>query len=620
MSGLALCFYRDARRASPRIVEAMLSVMDYLGPDGSHVEAHGPVAMGHLDFCAIRNDPGIRQPLSHPEAPLSLIWDGRLDNRQDLHRQLPGRRPPLSSLTDAQLVLHAYACWGSACVRRLLGPFALAVYDHARREVALACDPMGGRNIFYWLSDHMLVVASEPGGVLAHPELEIEPNHRPLVMFFAYTEQTDAETFFRGVKTLLPARVLRVGMDNVDTESYWPFDPATRLHYRNDEEYGDHFLELLTESVECRLPAMGKPAVALSGGLDSAPIAAVAARILANQGRRLTAASWVFDRFGECDEREYLQPLYGAQHLEPLQVNCDAAWPLSDFDRWPIHPCAPFQNPYRRFHENLYRELEQQGVRVLLSGLMGDHLYAGTEGWLRDLLAERRVSTAIGDGMWHLKNHGARAFVRQGLLPSLLPHRIHRALRPRPVPEWLTSFARSHISDSRAWPQESPRARRPHQYFHALELVTGLGYIERFFAGRYGIELRYPFRDRRLVEFMLQVPTRQLYSRGIKRPIVRRAMQNLVPATILARPTKTSFLSVYRFGLCDKELARISAWLDDPDSLWCQYVDRNWLLANRDCKRMTGYVGWLCISLEMWSRYTSVGAAFRRAQRMPPTQ
>ncbi len=617
MSGLALSFSRDDRPASPSVVEAMLSVMDYLGPDGMHVEAKGPVALGHLQFCTMPEDIGERQPLSLPEASLTFMWDGRLDNRLDVYQQLPGRLPRLEDLSDAQLVLHAYACWGSACVRRLLGPFALAVYDHSQREVVLACDPMGGRNIFYWLSEHTLVVASEPGGVLAHPDVNIEPDHGPMVMFFAHTEQTDAATLFRGVKTLLPAQTMRVGLDYVATESFWPFDPKVRLHYRKDEEYAEHFLELLTNSVECRLRATGEPAVALSGGLDSAPIAALAARCLSTQGRRLTAASWVFDQFAACDEREYLEQMYRVHNLEPLQVNCDAAWPLSDFDTWPIHPCAPFQNPYRRFHEHLYRDLEQQGVRVLLSGLMGDHLYTGTERWLGDLLAERRIGSAMGDGIGYIIAHGWRAFVTQGLLRGLLPHRIYRTLRPRPVPEWLTPFARSHLNGSDPWPQESEQARRPHQYLRALELVTGLGYIERYFARRYRIELRYPFRDQRLVEFMLKIPTHQLYSRGIKRPIVRSAMRGIVPAAILARQTKTSFQSLYTFGLCEKELTRISQWLDDPDNLWCRYVDRDWLLANRDCERMSGYVGWLCISLEMWSRYTSVGAAFRNAQKLP---
>lgn len=611
-----MCFYRDDRQASLSIVETMLSAMDYLGSDGQRVEVKGSLALGYLHFATTPEDKGKSQPLTHSEAPLTLVWDGRLDNRQEVYQQLPGRLPRLQGLSDAQLVLHAYAYWGSACVRHLLGPFALAVYDRARREVVLACDPMGGRSIFYWLSDHTLVVASEPGGVLAHPDLAVEPDYGPMVMFFAYTEQSDAATCFRGVRTLLPAQIMRVGLDYVNTDSYWPFDPTARLHYRKDEDYANHFLELLTKSVACRLPAAGTPAVALSGGLDSAPIAAVAARCLGTQGRRLTAASWVFDRFAECDERQYLQHMYRSPNVESLQINCDAAWPLSDFDTWPIHPCAPFQNPYRRFHENLYRELEQRGVRVLLTGLMGDHLYVGTERWFGDLLAERRISSAISDGMWYITEYGWRAFLRQGLLRGLLPHGIYRILRPRPVPEWLTPFARSHLNDSAAWPQESTRARRPHQYFRALELVTGLGYIERFFAGRYGIELRYPFRDRRLVDFMLQVPTRQLYSRGTKRPIVRRAMRDLVPAAILARPTKTSFQSLCTFGLCEQELSRVYQWLDSPDNIWSLYVDREWLLANRDCEHLSGYVGWLCISLEMWSRYTAAGAAFRKAHKL----
>ncbi len=617
MSGLALLFYRDERPASPRLVEKMLSVMKYLGPDGKRVVTKGSAVLGHRHCHTTPEDIGERQPISHPEATLILLWDGRLDNRQDVYQQLPGRLPRLSALSDARLVLHAYARWGSACVRRLLGPFALAVYDHSRREVVLGCDPMGGRKLFYWLSDRTLVAASEPGGVLAHPGLAVAPDHGAMAMFFAYTEQTAAATLFRGVKMLLPAQVMRVGMDTVANESYWPFAPDTRLRYRKDEDYAEHFLELLSQSVACRLRATGEPAVAMSGGLDSAPIAAVAARHLTTQGRRLTAASWVFDRRTECDEREYLQQMYHAHRLIPLQVNCDAAWPLSDFETWPIHPFAPFQNPYRRLHENLYRELERHGVRVLLSGLMGDHLYSGTERWLGDLLVERRLATAIGDSIWYRKEHGWRTFITQGLLRGLFTHGAYQKLRPRPVPEWLTPFAREHLDNGGAWPHESTRARRPNQYFRVLELVTGLGYIERFFAGRYGVELRYPFRDRRLVDFMLQIPTRQLYSRGTKRPIVRRALRGIVPAAILTRPNKTSFQSLYTLGLSEKELTRVQQWLHSPDNIWSQYVDRDWLRVNGECDGVSGYVRWLCISLEMWSRYTAPGAAFRDAYNLP---
>ncbi len=592
----------------------MLSAMQYLGADGCDIVTVGSAVVGHLHSWHTPEEVGERQPLTHSEASLTLALDGRLDNREELYARLRGRLPRLEELSDASLVLHAYRKHGIDCVPWLMGAFTFAVYDATRREVVLTCDPMGSRSIFYWLSDRLFLVASEPGGVLAHPDIGVELDHGPLVRYFAYSEQADAKTCFRGVKALLPAHVMRVGPDYIDIKSVWPFEPKARLHYRRDEEYAEHFLEVFTKSVVCRLRSVEKPAVALSGGLDSAPIAAVAARHLSTHGRRLTAASWVFDRFDACDEREYLEQLYRSHPLEPLQVNCDSAWPLSEFHSWPIHPCTPFQNPYRRFHENLYNALERSGVRVLLSGLMGDHLYTGTERWLHDLIAERRLGNAIGESMWYVNRNGWLAFLRQGILRGLLPHGVYRALRPRPTPEWLTPFARSHLDDSDPWPRESKQARRPNQYFRALELVNGLGYIERYFAGRYRIELRYPFRDRRLVEFMLRLPTHQLHARGVARPIVRRALRGKVPGKILARPGKASFQPLYTLGLCQKERRRVDAWLEAGDSLWTRYVDRDWLLSKRECEGMRGYVYWLCISLEMWSRYTPAGHRIREAQ------
>ncbi len=611
MSGFALCFHRDARPATAATVAEMLAAMDYLGRDGRRIETRGSAVLGHLHFWTTPEEVGERQPLVHAQAALTLVWDGRLDNRREVYRQLGGDLPPLAQLSDAQLVLQAWAQYGPRCVPRLLGPFALAVYDHAQRELVLACDPMGGRNIYYALSGRVLIAASEPGGVLAHPELEVAPDPGPLAMYFAYSERSGADTFFAGVRVLLPAQVLRVIPDRVRYESFWPFDPAARLRYRNEDEYAEQFHELLSDSVACRLRTQHEPAVAMSGGLDSAPIAALAARHLSARGRRLIAASWVFDRFSACDEREYLEPMYRAHGLTPLQVNCDAAWPLSDFKSWPIHPFAPFQNPYRRFHQELYQALQQRGVGVALTGLMGDHLYRGSERWLADLLREGRLGNAFAEGLWFAGQYGWRALLRRGLVRGLVPHRVYRRLRPRAVPPWLTPFARRHLNRGDAWPGDSPRARRPEQYFGVLALVAGVGFQERFFCNPYGIELRYPFRDRRLVEFMLKIPTDQLVSRGITRPIIRRGLREVVPEAILSRRHKTSFGPVYAYGMCEQELTRVNQWLDPGNNAWSRYVDPGWLAAHRECRGENAYIAWLCVSLEMWSRYTPAGFAFR---------
>ncbi len=592
----------------------MLSSMRYLGADGVDTVVSGPVALGHIHCWTTPEEVGEKQPLSDTNASLILVWDGRLDNREDLYARLHGRLPPLDGLTDARLVLRAYAQRGVRCLPLLLGPFALAMYDAAHREVVLACDPMGGRTIHYRLSDAALIVASEPSGVLAHPDVVARLDDAPMATFFGVNEIAGDATFFDSVRMLLPGHVLRVDQRRTRADAFWSFDPTKRIRYRDEAQYSEHYLELLQKSVECRLRTVGRAAVALSGGLDSAPVAALAARHSAARGQRMVAASWVFDRFAQCDERRYIAQLYRSCDLESVQVNCDTAWPLSDFESWPIHPCAPFQNPYRRLHENLYEALNRHRVRVLLSGLMGDHLFLGTERWLGDLLRARRFAEAVAHSRWYIAEKGWAAFVRQGVLRGLVPHSWHRRVRAGSDPEWLTPWARSLLVRNSNWPRDRSRAHRPQQYARVLELVSGLVYLERFFANRYRLELRYPFRDRRLVEYMLQLPTDQLYSRGVTRPVVRRALRGRVPQEILSRPDKTSFQSLYTFGLCQRECSRIDAWLRSTDRLWTRYVDRDWLFKKRECHGVRGYVYWLCISLEMWSRYTPVGSRIRASQ------
>ncbi len=615
MSGFALCFHRTDSAGEPaHAVERMLTAMAHLGPDGQDLWVRGPVALGHLHFRTTPEEQTERQPLAHPHMPLVLAWDGRLDNREEVYRSLAEPPGPLTDLSDAALVLHAYGERGRRCLGQLLGPFALVLYNHHSSEVLLARDPMGGRGLNYYLSARLLIAASEPGGVLAHPALRVLPDHRPVVTFLAIRELVDDATPFTGVKELMPADVLQIGVKRDHHESFWPFDPAARCHYRSNDEYAERFLELLRQSVHCRLRGRGPRAVAVSGGLDSAPIAALAARYESSQGRRCKAASWVFDRFTSCDERRYLDALYRDHALDPVQVNGDAAWALSDFANWPIHPSTPLQNPYRRLHEILYQRLQKEGVQVVLTGMMGDHLYLGTERWLKDLLRDGRLGALWRACVWDVIHNGWRAFIRQGLARGMLPDRWYRRWRPRPEPDWLTPFARRYVSTEAAWPAEARRARRPWQYMRALELRTArAAWIERYFAGRFQLELRQPFRDRRLVEFMLQLPTEQLQFAGVSRPIVRRALRERLPPEILGRSDKTAFQELLRYGLCEQSSTRVRYWMRAEDGLWPVYIDPQWIGRGQGVDGVRGHVHWLCISLEMWSRYTSIGFDFRRA-------
>jgi asparagine synthetase B (glutamine-hydrolysing) len=137
--------------------------------------------------------------------------------------------------------------------------------------------------------------------------------------------------------------------------------------------------------------------------------------------------------------------------------------------------------------------------------------------------------------------------------------------------------------------------------------MNGNGFtIEAFFSHGQGVELRYPFRDRLLVEFMLQVPTCQIKLAGVSRVILRRAMADLLPALILERAGKTSSESVARYGLWQAESKRVEALLLDENSVWQEYVDRRWVIEGLQAREQVLLL-WFCLACEIWRRYGDFG-------------
>lgn len=622
MSAVATVFRRDGVVAptGPRRVGAsasqeeldaelhhLLEPMAHRGPDGLDTAGDGTVRLGHLHFWTTPEARGERQPLSSPDGAWWLTVDGRLDNRDEIWRALGGAPGPLATLSDVRLMLAAFERWGRACLPRFLGPFALVAWDRRRRELTLARDAMGSRGLSCFISDSLVVAASEEQAVAAHPAVGFELDRVRTALFFSLERLTTSRTFFEGVRHVAPGEAVVISPERVERSVFWSFDPAARPA----EEVGsweERFRETFSEAVACRLRGGDPPAALVSGGLDSSPMAAVAARRL-GAGRPLRAISWIFDRNPSCDEREYLTELYRELPLEAVQVACDDAWPLRDPATWPVHPATPEQNPYRLFHERAYAAA---GSRVLLLGIGGDQLYLGSDGFLLDLLRAGRWRSAAKEGLWHLR---AGRRYRRWMLRGLVPAGLRRSLRrgePRP---WLTSEARDLLGEAAERPIDGRGARRPAQWRSLLDPMNGHGCsVEAYYGNRHGLETRYPFRDRRLVELMLHVPTAELYSEGLDRVVLRRAMADTVPHKVLHRRSKASFEPVLRRGLFEEASDAVAEILDGAGRSWQEMVDPVFLAS---CRRGEGageleiLVLWQCICLELWSSRVSWGGLGR---------
>jgi len=344
----------------------------------------------------------------------------------------------------------------------------------------------------------------------------------------------------------------------------------------------------------------------MSGGLDSTTVAALAARRLSETGvqNSLWALSYVFDELSSCDERPFMAAMYAQHPIEAVYVPGDDAWPLRQVETWPVNPNAAEGNPYRWLKERIYHAAQYRGSRVMLTGIFGDELYSGAEYWLCDFLREGCFEQAWQESLWHLRTPECWGFLRNALLSCLPGVQWLRRVRRQQHRPWLTAYARSCMPVDDAWSIRVQAARRPSQFDILLGPSSANDSVgEIFHASRCGVELRHPYRDRRLVEFMLAIPASQLYRRGRYKYMLRNAMRKTLPEQIRTRKEPTSLVPLFRRGLVEKEQATVKRLLSGSNQLWPRYVRADWLtqaVPGHYRSEAEELVLWFCICCELW--------------------
>ncbi len=565
------------------------------------------------------------------EGGVTLALDGRIDNRDDVTRALgeqprrgPSERTPAA---DAVLVHAAYRRWGDGCFEHLLGPFAVVVIDSAERRIVCGRDALGDRSVLYRLSAGRLLVATHEELLLEHPEVSRDVDEGTVARFFAMEAAAPGRTFFADLRELGPGSAMSLRVERLGSglcgrpPRFWThWSPRTddSIRYRREAEYAEHFRELLGRAVRDRLPDGDdglEATVLMSGGVDSTAVAALAAEVQAERGGRLRTISWVFDELPRADEREFMEPTVEALGAEATWILGDDAWPLGGcLDRPERHlgVGSPYAAVYRRLRDRSYRSMAARGSRVLLTGESGDQLFIGAETWLRDLLAEGRFITAARELARAVLRAGRED--RFGLRTTVAS--VLRAPAPRPRERWtdrpwLTDEVLDLLGDAPMVDRgpDGGRARRPSQAASVLDprVATAIRQ-ESWRAAEAGIEVRRPYRDRRLVEWALAVPAHQLYRPGWPKRLTRRAMRGLLPEVVRRRRRRSSLFPLFRRGVAEREGRAVDALLDSPQAWWPRYVRSSWLRGfypeqvSAEVDGAGALALWRCLTFELWRR------------------
>lgn len=370
MNAIAGICRLDGRGASREDVRRMLGAMPHRCPDGMAAWAAGSVALGQgiarLTPEALHADP---DP-APSQGGVALVAHARLDNRADLQPAL-GRS--LAEPDEAWLRA-AWRTWGRDGLERLVGDFAVAVWDPEDEELVLARDPIGSHPLYYvYRPGHLLAFATEPKALFALGEVPRRLNETRIGDYLAFLRSDGEATIYEGVRRLPAGHTLRLGRDGLRVERFYTLQPASGVEDWTDEAYVARFRELFVEAVRARLRSAVPVGAQLSGGLDSSSVACVARDLLRDEGRLpLPVFALAFPETRTPDERAYVEAVLAQGGFTPHFVDGDATSPLGNLE-----------DVYRGLDDHLVGGTQHlvwallvaardAGVRVLLDGIDGD--------------------------------------------------------------------------------------------------------------------------------------------------------------------------------------------------------------------------------------------------------
>lgn len=618
MSAIAGLLTTDDRRDMAQSLAGVLEALAPYGPDRSGVWSEDGVALGHRLLVTTPESEKETLPVASADGTFVLTADARLDNRDELATTL-GLSPEASrGVSDGELILAAYERWGADCPGHLLGDFAFAVYDRRARVLFCARDHLGVRPFYYHAGSGQFAFASTLRALLAAPGVSRRLDERRIGDYLVPVLEDTTITFFKGIVRLPPAHHLTVREGSVRVARYWSLAGVRELRLGSDAEYAAAFRELFTETVVCRLRSVHPVGSTLSGGLDSSSIACVAQRALAAEGRRLETFSAVFPEVPASDERPWIDAVLAENDLAAHLIRADLLSPFGDLDRMLDHEGQPFYAPNLFIHWSLYAAARAQGVRVFLDGLDGDTTLWQTPAYLADLLRHGRLRQLQRDTVALAERLGSsplRLFLRYAVRP-LIPLRSLRRRWLRAQHELIApDFARRVGLDDRVhrllashpgWPVDGREDHRAH-------LESGLVpfALEVAAAAAFGLEPRYPFFDRRLVEFCLALPTEQKLSDGWRRIVLRRALAGVLPDAVRWRARKSNLSPAFTHAVMSFERKRLAEIVFTDPSVVEPYVNVKRLREKWQRGLQTGNADdllavWRVASLAVWLRRDEV--------------
>ncbi|MFM7022562.1 MAG: asparagine synthase-related protein [Flavobacteriales bacterium] len=488
-------------------------------------------------------------PLHHPDYNLTLVGEIRLDNRQELFSLL---NIPARLVSDAQLVLEAYWRWKENCAAYLLGDFAFAIYDATAQRIVCCRDHFGTRSFLYFYNGKKFVFSSRSTHILPAEGVDGGINKTKLasMIYMPVKNSCWEEDWCENILLLPAGTTMIVDKEGLRKKKYWTPSPGKELKFKNEAEYAEAFRAIFFKAVEDRLRSSYPVSALLSGGLDSSSIVAVAAKILEKQNKTLHTYSVVLpdpqDKTLK-DERFYIDQFKSFPNIEINYVTAPGKGFFSDMHVLEQEVVPPILNSRHFLYDAFAEELRKKGSQVLLDGsggemgasMYGDGVYPEMLlkgrwlGLLRELNARKKLTEKTLQ----------RIFLGEVIRPFIKTQKTYKfdldnhCLHADVIPELLDIINKTEITNPAilsAFPKKNH-----------LEILKSIQVKAQGTYSYREIDFRFPLKDKRLLEFCLNVPSHFKMKNGYHRYLVRAGLEGILPAEIQWRTSKMAMDTAY---------------------------------------------------------------------------
>lgn len=559
VSAIGALFASDG--IAPERIEKLAASLGALPHDTLGTWSYGPLALAaairHTNSESCEQD----QPLASDDGQIAVVFDGYLLNPAELRADLSARKMTPRTSSDVELVLRAYQSWGEAFAGRLQGEFSLIIADARTGKLLVTRDHLGFLPIFYREEPGGLCIASDLRTMAAISQTRLEPDHLYLAQAIANQWWLRDATPWLGVKPVLRAHLFTFDGARPIQKSYWEPPTEVTIRYKRDEEYVEHYRDVLFDCLRRASRSHLPIGVAVSGGLDSSALFCIADS-LERRGKWGAPGFAGYSLLASEDSNAYEIPYAraAAAHVgRPLTevplFDPDLEWYTQDA-AW--HRGLPIISNGAMML-GIDSKAVEDGARVMINGSGGDEWLQGNAQYYREFTSEGDLAGFAAalrrDGQAFGWSDALRQAARQAIAeatPAALRRVISRKLRERrrkgerePVwllPKWREALIDAEDAYSAQLPENGVRWAKQNLLKSPFsELTYTLMQRQR---AKVGIESRHPMLSRAFIEFALRTPAHIKRRGAVKKWVHREAMQGILPRAVLDRTTKANFTNV----------------------------------------------------------------------------